>query len=78
MAIVATYNFGKCNTFVDDSYVVKTPEEVKSILNKLYTIYEILEMMKAKAEKAKKEIRLKELCKTTNTAYAKLAESNGM
>lgn len=55
MAIVATYIFGKCKAFVDDSCVVKTPEEVKSILNKLYTIYETSELMKAKAEKAKKE-----------------------
>lgn len=55
MAIVATYQLGKCKAYIDDSCIVKTQEEVKNILNKLYTIYETSEMMKAKTEKAKKK-----------------------
>lgn len=55
MAVVATYKFGKCTAHIDDSCVVKTEEEVKSILNRLYEIYETSELLKAKAAKINEE-----------------------
>ncbi len=48
MAIVATYKFGKCTAYVDDSCVVKDKKEIDKILSRIYEIYMESELAKAR------------------------------